>query len=181
MEDEMAGWHVLLSGHKFEQALGVVYRQGNLARCSPWGCKESRSLSDWNWIDNDYSGTCLHNSHDRVSLEKTTEGTVSGVRCIFEFTRYCQDAFPKDCYIILVLASCLCGFPFTTTSDFKISINLMGVKFMGICYFTLAFPLNWARVTNNMENATLSYTMFLTEEKHRRISFQFKSLKTMTS
>ena len=41
MEDEMVGWHVRLSGHEFEQALGVVYGQGNLARCSPWGRKES--------------------------------------------------------------------------------------------------------------------------------------------
>ena len=48
IEDEMAGWHVLLSGHKFEQALGVVYGQGNLARCSPWGCKESTATERLN-------------------------------------------------------------------------------------------------------------------------------------
>ena len=27
--------------HEFEQALGVADGQGNLACCSPWGCKEA--------------------------------------------------------------------------------------------------------------------------------------------
>ena len=39
-EDEMAGWHHRLNGHKFEQAPGVGDGQGSLACCSPWGCKE---------------------------------------------------------------------------------------------------------------------------------------------
>ena len=39
-EDEMVGWHHQLNGHEFEQALGVGDGQGNLAFCSPWGCKE---------------------------------------------------------------------------------------------------------------------------------------------
>ena len=37
-EDETVGWHQHLSGHEFEQALGVV--QGSLACCSPWGGEE---------------------------------------------------------------------------------------------------------------------------------------------
>ena len=40
-EEEMVGWHHLLNGHEFEEALGVVDRQGSLASCSPWGHKES--------------------------------------------------------------------------------------------------------------------------------------------
>ena len=40
-EDEMIGWHHLLCRHEFEQALGFGDRQGSLAYCSPWGCKES--------------------------------------------------------------------------------------------------------------------------------------------
>ena len=36
--DEMVGWHHQLGGHEFEQAPGD--RQGSLACCSPWGCKE---------------------------------------------------------------------------------------------------------------------------------------------
>ena len=39
-EDEMVGWHHLLDGHKFEQALEVG-GQGSLECCSLWGHKES--------------------------------------------------------------------------------------------------------------------------------------------
>ena len=34
-------WHHRLDGHEFEEAMGVGDRQGSLARCSPWGHKES--------------------------------------------------------------------------------------------------------------------------------------------
>ena len=40
-EDEMFGWHHLLDGHEFEQALGVHDGQGGLACCNSWGRKES--------------------------------------------------------------------------------------------------------------------------------------------
>ena len=40
-EDEMVGWHHQLSGHEFEQALGVGDGQGSMVSCSPWGQKES--------------------------------------------------------------------------------------------------------------------------------------------
>ena len=36
----MVGWHHRLNEHEFEQAPGVGDRQGSLACCSPWGCKE---------------------------------------------------------------------------------------------------------------------------------------------
>ena len=51
-EDEMVGWHHRLSGHEFEQALGVGDGQGSLACCSPWACTESDQLSYWtdNWL-----------------------------------------------------------------------------------------------------------------------------------
>ena len=35
LEDEMAGWHHQLDGHKFEQASGTGDGQGSLACCSP--------------------------------------------------------------------------------------------------------------------------------------------------
>ena len=38
-EDETVGWHHWLDGVEFEQAPGVGDGQGNLACCSPWGCK----------------------------------------------------------------------------------------------------------------------------------------------
>ena len=40
-EDETVGWHHLLNGHEFEQALGDGEGQGSLTCCSPWGHKES--------------------------------------------------------------------------------------------------------------------------------------------
>ena len=36
-EGEMVGWHHLLSGREFEQALGDGGGQVSLACCSPWG------------------------------------------------------------------------------------------------------------------------------------------------
>ena len=39
-EDERAGWHHRLNGHKFEQALGAGDGQGRLVCYSPWGRKE---------------------------------------------------------------------------------------------------------------------------------------------
>ena len=51
-EDEMVRWHHRLNGHRSEKALGTGDGQGDLACCSPWGCKESTRLSDWtelNW------------------------------------------------------------------------------------------------------------------------------------
>ena len=49
-EDEMAGWHHWLDGHEFEWTPGVDDRQGGLACCNSWGCKE---LDNWanelNW------------------------------------------------------------------------------------------------------------------------------------
>ena len=40
-EDEMVGWHHWHDAHEFEQAPGVGEGQGDLACCSPWGCKDS--------------------------------------------------------------------------------------------------------------------------------------------
>ena len=40
-EDEMVGWHQRASGHEFEQTPRDGEGQGRLARCSPWGRRES--------------------------------------------------------------------------------------------------------------------------------------------
>ena len=50
-EDEMVRWHHRLSGHEFEQALGVGEGQGGLACCSPWGRKESDTTEQLNWTE----------------------------------------------------------------------------------------------------------------------------------
>ena len=39
-EVEMVGWHHGLDGHELEQATGVGGRQGSLACCGPWSCKQ---------------------------------------------------------------------------------------------------------------------------------------------
>ena len=38
-------------GHKSEQAPGVGDWQGSLARCSPWGRKESDMTEQLNWTE----------------------------------------------------------------------------------------------------------------------------------
>ena len=39
-KDDLFGWHHLLNGHEFEQALRDGEGQGSLVCCSPWGHKE---------------------------------------------------------------------------------------------------------------------------------------------
>ena len=56
-EDEMVGWHHPLDRHESEQALGVGDGQGILlARCSPWGRKESGMTEQLNWTKQIYFG-----------------------------------------------------------------------------------------------------------------------------
>ena len=50
-EDEMIGWHHRLSGHEFEQTLGVGDGQGSLVCCSPWNHKELDMTEQLNWIE----------------------------------------------------------------------------------------------------------------------------------
>ena len=38
--DKMVGWHHRLNGLEFEESSGNSERQGSLAWCSPWSCKE---------------------------------------------------------------------------------------------------------------------------------------------
>ena len=45
-EDEMIGWHHRVNGREFEPSLGGSEGQGSLVHCSPWGHKESETLSD---------------------------------------------------------------------------------------------------------------------------------------
>ena len=48
--NKMVGWHHRLDGHEFKQAPGVGDGQGGLAGCSPWGCKESDTTEQLNWL-----------------------------------------------------------------------------------------------------------------------------------
>ena len=40
-EEEMVGRHHRLDGHESDKAPGAGDGRGGLARCSPWGCRES--------------------------------------------------------------------------------------------------------------------------------------------
>ena len=49
-ENEMVGWHYRLDELGFEQTLGVSDGQGNLACCSPWGCRVRHNwVTKLNW------------------------------------------------------------------------------------------------------------------------------------
>ena len=50
-EDEMVGWPYQLDGCEFEQAQGVGDRQGSLACCNPWCCKELDTTEWLNWTE----------------------------------------------------------------------------------------------------------------------------------
>ena len=50
-EDEMAGWHHWLDGHKSEWTPGVGDGQGGLACCNSWGRKESDTTERLNWTE----------------------------------------------------------------------------------------------------------------------------------
>ena len=65
-EDDMVGWHHLLDGHEFEQALGVGDGQGSLSCCSPWGRKESDTTGWLNWF-------CRINSLPEVKSFQVTQ------------------------------------------------------------------------------------------------------------
>ena len=51
-EDEMVGWHHQINAHEFGWTLEVGDRQGDLACCSSWGCKESDTTEWLNWTGN---------------------------------------------------------------------------------------------------------------------------------
>ena len=51
MEDEMAGWHHWLSGHKFEWTPVVGDGQGGLACCDSWGHKDLDTTECLNWTE----------------------------------------------------------------------------------------------------------------------------------
>ena len=63
-EDEMAGWHHWLNGHKFEQTPGDSEGQGSLACCSPWGHKES-ATTGW---PNNYCWRYIYVFHKLIIL-----------------------------------------------------------------------------------------------------------------
>ena len=58
-EDEMVGWHHQLTGHEFEQTLGVGDGQGSQACCQPNSHKESDMTERLNNNNNHLPALCL--------------------------------------------------------------------------------------------------------------------------
>ena len=50
-EDKMVGWHYQVDGHEFEQTPRDGDRQGGLACCNSWRCKESDTTEQLNWTE----------------------------------------------------------------------------------------------------------------------------------
>ena len=50
-EVEMVEWYHWLNGHEFDWTPGVGDAQGDLACCSPWGCKKSDMIERLNWTE----------------------------------------------------------------------------------------------------------------------------------
>ena len=77
----MVGRHHPLNEHKFEQTPGDREGQGSLARCSPWGCKESdaaeRLNSNNNLLSHASSSSQFSDWKVRGWLEAVTEVTKS--------------------------------------------------------------------------------------------------------
>ena len=80
-EDEMVEWCHLLTGHEFEQALGVGEEQGSLACCHPWGRKE---LVTTKWLD--WTGLNCQMEEDLLSfcliLRRVIKSWVEGIAAI---------------------------------------------------------------------------------------------------
>ena len=71
-EDEMVGWHHCLKGHEPELALRDDDRQGSLACCSPWGCKESDTTERLDnkgyWGNHIVIHKCIKATHGTLKL-----------------------------------------------------------------------------------------------------------------
>ena len=63
--------HHQLNGHGFEQAPGVDDGQGGLGCCSPWGHKESDTLSDWTTTTFSITATKLYHYSRTIHKQMT--------------------------------------------------------------------------------------------------------------
>ena len=75
-EDEMVGWHHRLNGHGFGWTPGVGDREGGLACCSSWGCKESDTPERVNWTDGKHTAVLWSKQGNKEGLLRRKEKTV---------------------------------------------------------------------------------------------------------
>ena len=81
-ENEMVGWHHWLNGHEFEYTLGVGSGWGDLACCSPWGCKQSDITEQLNWTELIFRPYWIR--------ENCTKSSIPGRDMIEDHIRGCQ-------------------------------------------------------------------------------------------
>jgi len=82
-EDEMVGWHYQFNWHKFEQARGVG-GQGILVCCSSWGRKESDTIEQLNWTEQQMSLEEVLRLQIRTRLGKTLNSRLSWACTTYE-------------------------------------------------------------------------------------------------
>ena len=101
MEDEMAGWHQRLDGHKFEWTPGVGDGQGGPACCNSWGCKELDTTERLNWTELNWNGKINKILKDCYS--STKEISESRTR-LSVYTQWCRGR--GYCFIPFLSTAC---------------------------------------------------------------------------
>ena len=78
----MVGWYHRFNGHEFEQIPGSSERQGSLACCNPWGCKESDSNEQLN-----NHSVEKHEIQFKNNKERTVRTMISKTGCSSDCTK----------------------------------------------------------------------------------------------
>ena len=104
-EDEMIGWHHRLNGHEFEQALRDGKRQGCLACCSSWCCKESdmtEQLNNKSSRDQAVCWLCVEavEKYPLVPCASATSMEVSQVLCLILYSHCYRTKSPSLPFVL---------------------------------------------------------------------------------
>ena len=126
-KDEMVGWYQRLNGHELEQTLGDSEGRGSLVCCSPWGCKESDTLSNWTTRNLWIMDTCPF-------------------ICVFKFIHQCLVVFSVDIFHFLgytysKVFYCFWSY-FLSSSDNWQSIEMLLNFFCQCCILLLNLLIN---------------------------------------
>ena len=87
-EDERVRWHHRLNGHDLEQTPGDSGGQGSLARCGPWGRKESDTTERLNSSICQLSCAQRHSSHGHQQNSSAASPHASHARHLESQNKY---------------------------------------------------------------------------------------------